>query len=533
MSSLVSHYYYNGHSREGGNDIENTSCFLYKHITSHRNGIYMKNVSATVVLRLVIAMFMVILLWPTPVFAGTLTSAKDTLSNSRLSFRGHVGSSYSSGSTTLAIASSSNPDNDLLNLFPRDTICFPDAGLNGCAGSTSYTIATIPSQSGQTMALASALVTALDTSNFAVSTQSAIHTVTFTTVSAVSSGSVRVIIPAFTNSNTTTTDGFPDFGGSVSSSGFDLNGINGSPGTYITCAGGAVTWGTPTVSLPGSSASSDHEINCPFTGTLSSSTAVTITIGTSGKRVINPAPVTSGHTRGTSDVYTVTIRELDGSSNIIDSTDVKVAPVEGVLVSATVDTSLTFTISGVDTTSTSTCGRVASSTTGGTSTASTVPFHTITSPDTAYQMAQLLTVSTNSTSGYAVTAEENAVLSIDGLGVNTIPDTTCGATPCTSGGTADPSPQDWVTYGTYRGFGYSLENVSGSDAKFQYNDSSRTFNAAPFYITGASSGPPTLMSNGSPVSSSQVRVCYQIVVSGTQRAGYYLNKVTYIATPVF
>ncbi|MEN9327384.1 MAG: hypothetical protein RI947_192 [Candidatus Parcubacteria bacterium] len=467
------------------------------------------------------------------VHAGTLTGAKDTLSNSRFSFRGHVGSGIASGGTTVTIAASSNPDNDLLNLFPRDVVCFADEGLNGCASNTSYTIATIPSQSGQTMALASALTTALDTSNIVISTQSAIHTVTFTTASAVNSGSVRVIIPAFTTSSTTTIDGFPDFGSSVSGSGFDLNGINGSPGTYITCAGGSVTWGTPTVTLPGSSGSGDHEVNCPFTGTLNSSTSVSITVGTSGKKVINPAPITSGHTRGTSDVYTITIRELDGSSNVIDTADVKVAPVEGVLVSATVDTSLTFSITGVDTTSTSTCGRTASASTGAASTSTTVPFHTITSSDTAYNMAQLLTVSTNSTSGYGVTVEENAALSIDGLGVTTIANTSCGATPCTSGGIADPTPRDWITYGTYRGFGYSLENVSGSDAKFQYSDSSRTFNAAPFYVTGASTGPPAVMSNGGSVSSSQVRVCYQIVVSGTQTAGYYLNKLTYIATPNF
>lgn len=478
-------------------------------------------------------LFLLLLKAPVIVHAGTLTSAKDTISNSRLSFRGHVSGSVSSGATTVSIASSSNPDNDLLNLFPRDNVCFPDAGLNGCAGNVNYTIATVPSQSGQTFALSSALTTALDSSNFAISTQSAIHTITFTTASAVNAGSFRVIIPAFTNGSTTTTDGFPDFGSSISSSGFDLNGINSAPGTYITCAGGSGSYNTPTVTLPGSSTSGEHEINCPFTNTISSGQTITITIGTSGKRVVNPAPITSGHSRGTSDVYTVTIRELDGSSNIVDSADVKIAPIEGVLVSATVDTSLTFTIAGVDTTSVSTCGRVASASTGATSTATTVPFHSITSPDTAYQMAQLITVSTNSTSGYSVTTEENAVLSIDGLGVNTIPDTACGATPCTSGGTADPSPQDWVTYGTYRGFGYSLENVSGTDAKFQYNDSSRTFNAAPFYITGASSGPPKIMSNSGPVSSSQVRVCYQIAVAGTQRAGYYLNKLTYIATPTF
>lgn len=487
-----------------------------------------------IVVFIFVQLFYVFLLkTPRIVSAGTLTTAKDTLSNSRLTFRGKVSGSIGSGNTTVTVASSSNPDNDLLNLFPRDTICFPDAGLNGCVGNAQYTIATIPSQSGQTFALSAALTTALDSTNFAISTQSAIHTITFVTASAVNAGSFRVIIPAFTNSSTTTIDGFGDSGSSISNSGFDLNGINTAPGTYITCAGGSGSYNTPTVTLPGSSASGEHEINCPFTNTIASGQTITITIGTAGKKIVNPAPITSGHTRGTADVYTVTIRELDGSSNIVDTADVKIAPIEGVLVSATVDTSLTFTIAGVDTASVSTCGRTASASTGATSTATTVPFHSITSPNTAYNMAQLLTVSTNSTSGYAVTTEENGVLSIDGLGSTTIANTTCGATPCTSGGTADPTPREWTDYTTYRGLGYSLENVSGTDAKFQYSDSSRTFNAAPFYITGASSGPPTIMSNSAPVSTSQVRVCYQIAVAGTQQAGYYINKLTYIATPTF
>jgi hypothetical protein len=41
------------------------------------------------------------------------------------------------------------------------------------------------------------------------------------------------------------------------------------------------------------------------------------------------------------------------------------------------------------------------------------------------------------------------------------------------------------------------------------------------------------MSNTGAVAGSAVHVCYQIATSTTQKAGYYLNKLTYIATPTF
>jgi hypothetical protein len=65
------------------------------------------------------------------------------------------------------------------------------------------------------------------------------------------------------------------------------------------------------------------------------------------KKLINPAPK-STHTQGTADTYNVKIQILGYPQyNIIDSTIVTVSPTEAVLVSSTINPSLTFTIGGI------------------------------------------------------------------------------------------------------------------------------------------------------------------------------------------
>lgn len=443
---------------------------------------------------------------------ATLTSAKDTLSNSRLSFRAKVNSG-SSGTAVFTIQSG-QADADTQNLFPRDTVCFGDSltAPNGCIGSVSYTVATIPTYNGTTVELTSALGTAMTSSDIVVATQSATHTITFTTANAVNNPIIKVLIPAVGSGNTAK-DGFADYGASATAgtSGFDANAMGNSD---VTCTGTGPTW-TPTFVTSVTSGDNYHRAVCTGSGTLAASTAVTIVIGVTNK-LINPAPVTSGHSRGTADVYNVTINEYDsGGTNVVDSTIVSIAPVEGVLVSATVQNTLSFSIAAVS--SGTPCGKALSVTT----TATTVPFGTITS-GAFYNAAHLLTVSTNAASGYSVTAQENAALSIDGLSVTTLADTACPPNTCTT-----TSQADWTTTST-SGFGYSLANSSGTDASFLYNTSA-TFNARPF----DSSTARTIMTNTAPVNGSAVNVCYQIATSGTQKAGYYLNKLTYIATPTF
>lgn len=443
---------------------------------------------------------------------ATLTSAKDTLSNSRLSHRSQVVSGASG--TGLITIGAGQSDTDTQNIFPRDNICFANSGLNGCEGTptnqnNTYTVGAIPTYNGTIIELSSVLTSALVSTDIAVSSQSATHTVVFTTANTVNNPIFEVRIPAKTQTSASN-DGFPDFGASAvaGTSGFDLAGVVAGD---VTCS-----TGTASVTSSASSGGNYHSIKCTVTGTVNSSTVETITIGSTHK-IVNPAPVTSGHSRGAADVYNVTINEYDsGGTNVVDDAIISIAPVEGVLVSATVQNTLTFSIAA-DSSGNSRCGKTNSVST----TATTVPFGTITS-GSFYNAAHLLSVSTNAANGYVVTVQENGALSIDGLGVTTLADTACPPNTCTTTAWAD-----WTTTST-SGFGYSLANSSGTDATFLYNTSA-TFNARPF----DSSTPRTIMGNSAPVSGSAAYVCYQIATSGTQKAGYYLNKLTYIATPTF
>jgi hypothetical protein len=153
-----------------------------------------------------------------------------------------------------------------------------------------------------------------------------------------------------------------------------------------------------------------------------------------------------------------------------------------------------------------------------------------------------LTVSTNSTGGYKVYAEENDQMGKDGIACSgasageandCVQDTVCDGTGCTH-----QTYRDWGSDpSSYPGLGYSLENVSGTDATFEFDTSAGTFNAKQFADQEASESRSAanahIMTNSGPVDSSSVNVCYRIDITATQPAGYYYNKVIYTAVPTF
>lgn len=485
-----------------------------------------------IVFILAIAAIVGYFIFPRSTFSAPLDNAKDTLSTSRLSYHAGVTGTISSGETTINIDTSSNPDNNTTHLFPGDTVCFADAGLNGCKGNVTYTVASIIDT--DTFTITSTLSTALAATDNVIATSSATHTITFDTTASVVDGSVLIRIPANTNT-ATSNNGFADSGSDASSTqGFDLNSISASD---ITCSGGAPSWGAETVTASSGTGSGEHEIYCPFTGTLASGQTVTVTLG--GPKLINPAPA-SDHTQGIANDLQLTIEEYDNntpaSGTLISSSDVAVAPIEQVFVSATVDETIAFSIAAVTTGGTA-CGISPSVT----STYNTIPFGTM-ALNTFKTMAHDLEVSTNASSGYAVTAIANDQMGMNGnvctadagVGDNCIPDTLCDGGAC-----SHTAADDWET-NTNNGFGYSLDSSDGTDAAFEWDGTSGTcdgagtdFCAKQFADNENSQAVQTIMSNGSPVNSKNVYVCYRISVGATQPAGYYYNKITYVATPTF
>ena len=455
--------------------------------------------------------------------SGNLTSASATLSNSRLSYRAGVASG-SSGSAIVTIDATGNPDNNTSHLFPGDALCFTDVLINGCIGSTTYTAANIVNST--TFNLSPALANTLLTDGYADASQSGSLTIAFTTTSQVPlDGDILITIPMADNAKGN--DGLPDAASSIATGGFDLNAI--AVGDITTTGCTDANW-TATETITVGATTVDHTIRVDrVTTACAASSAVTVTIdATPG--IVNPPPITTGHTQGGADVYTVNVKTRDGSDNTIDQVDVLVAPVEAVFVSATVDETLTFAVAA-GAAAASTCGQ----TTDITTTAMTIPWGTFAAVNTFYEGSHDLTVSTNADAGYSVKIEENDQMGKNGVActgatagesVNCIKDTVCDAT-C-----SESTSTEWTT-ATNNGLGFSLANVSGTDAAFLYNESSRTFSSRQIADIEGAETKQTIMSNAAQVSGSRAYVCYRASVSATQPAGYYYNKVKYTATATF
>ena len=452
--------------------------------------------------------------------AASLTNISATLSNPRLSFYGAVNGGTSAGVSAINIKTSGNyGDKNTNHLFPNDTVA---VGVNG-----NMTVASIVDS--DTFVLSSPLSVSVADGAAVYATQSGTLTITFTITNQIpANGYVLVTIPdPATNGN----DGAPDTADSVTNNGFDLNGM--TTANITTSGGTGCTWSTETLTA-GSGSGHKYKVK---TTTACTGGSITVTVGDTNKGLVNPAPIYSGHTQGTADVYRISVGtytdDPDSGGSLIDSGYAIAAPVEAVLVSATVEESLSFAVGAVNS-GTTACGQLMDVTT----TATSVPWGTLSIPNSFSEAAHTLTVSTNANNGYTVKIEENDQMGLNGKtcsGANAgeaddcIQDTTCnGTSPCD-----ESTSGDWTDASTYRGLGYSLANISGTDAAFTYNESGRTFSAKQIADQEASETKQIIMSNSGAVDSKQIYVCYRIAISGTQPAGYYYNKVKYTATATF
>jgi len=455
--------------------------------------------------------------------SGNLTTATDTLSNSRLSFYGKVSGTYDVNSGTFIMQSSSNPDNNTNHLFPQDVVLI---GSNN-----NKTVATV--EGTLQFSTTAKTTNQLANGDAIYATQSATHTVTFTTVSTgnIQGGAIRVLVPAG-DSTSASNNSLPDGGATA---GFDFNAITAGS---VTCpTGGGVTWATATATASATYGNNLHAFECRFYGGTLAAGAYTFTIGGATK-LINPAP-RSSHTQGTADTYVVKIQQLDYASGYspVDTVNVSVSPVEAVLVSATINPSLTFSITG-QAAGASRCGVTTSVAT----TATAVPFGELTGSDTFYNAAHLISVSTNATSGYTIKLAEDDDLKKPGTS------TYINVGTCDSGSTCSPTSKgQWQTPASNYGWGYSLHTVSGSPTlAFNYDDTSggncgggTTYCAKAFACNNVSGGcsattaEQTIASSTAPTSAQTFYTCYRLNYGPTQATGYYQTRLLYYALATF
>lgn len=450
------------------------------------------------------------LFFPPVISAANLTSAKNTLQSSRMSFLGRVKSPTIAGSTHVWIytaGSSTASSLSTAGLKPGDVVKI--------GTSNNYTIATIVDADEFTTTAALATGDADDTDPIVYLAKPQ-HVITFTTASAINGGFFRVLVPAAaSNSNNSTPD----------STGFDFD-TDSAVGTATNATG--YTFAAPVATPSGgagcTSPANFHCFEYHYTGVGGTATSITLKIGaTNGVgSLIAPAPV-YGRTLYTADSYKVTIQNFPNGvdPNSVTATDdvsTSIAVIEPVRVTATVDPSLTFMIEGLA------AGTHCSLTTDVDTTASSVPLGVLTL-NTFKQAAQKLTVSTNAVSGYAVTAIENERLSNLAAVPTYIIDTTCDAgTPCTH-----TSSGAWATATGNPGFGYTTAIVSGTTPTIA--PTAPAFQHFP--NSTASESPFQIMSYSTVADTHVIDVCYQIAVGATQAAGTYENQITYTATATF
>lgn len=490
-----------------------------------------KNITLLVIL--ITATVISVVFYPRPIKSAPPTSVKNTLSSSQLSYFARIGTGVSTGDSLIRVALSGNPTNDTNNLFVGDTI---GIGVSVAGGPlTIYTVKDI----GNTALFQ--INSAIGSSNAYVgvaiiATRSAIHTFSFTPQSNFTSGYWEFLIKASNTGGETINDGIPD------TNGFDLGQDIGSTSTGsgtrlqitdVTCpsnwgigATTAFSVGTTAVITNGvGTTATYHVISCYLGvgGTNQIGVGYTMTIGkdlASGSQLINPSPANTAE--GSADVYTFYIRHRDSSSVLFDGDTIqgKIALVEAVRVTATVDPTITFTIdaTGVGTGSTA-CNSPAFGLNAANTTATQVAFGTLLLAS-ANDLGQRLSAITNADGGYVVTAYEDGKMKniTDGT---TIPDTTCGGGGCTSSGVGT----SWTSYSA-SGWGYTIQNLSVGTTIFSYG------NYRPFG-DGAANAQQIMKNTTTPTANEQAYVCYRLTASSTQEAGNYENRLIYTATATF
>ncbi len=210
------------------------------------------------------------------------------------------------------------------------------------------------------------------------------------------------------------------------------------------------------------------------------------------------------------------------STDVIDSGDARVYIIDDVVVTASVDSTFTFVISGV---ANGQAVNGSATTTATTTTATSIPFETLT-PNVSKVLAQDLAVTTNAANGFTVTVHQDQNLtSTTGADINLF-----------SNGATTSSPIAWATprntlneQWTYGHIGITSQDSSLSTGdEFGSSLWAGNFNVPRevFYHTGPSDG--VTAHEGS------TRVGFQIEIDSLQEAGNdYTNTLTYIATPMF
>nr|MBP6924595.1 hypothetical protein [Candidatus Paceibacterota bacterium] len=218
--------------------------------------------------------------------------------------------------------------------------------------------------------------------------------------------------------------------------------------------------------------------------------------------------------------------ELYITAGTVDTGRTRVAIIDNVLVEAIVNTSFTFTITGVATSTV-----VNSETTTGSTTPTSIDYGTL-SAGSAEVLAQRLNVTTNANNGFVVTVEsDSGFQSANGADIDIFDDGVDTANPAVWNAPSTVVSQEntWGHWGV---------TSSDSDLNSLGGFYTGEFDANEF-IAVSSTSPRQVFhhdgpSNGIQNNTGSTTVAYKVAISALQEAADdYNTTLTYIATPTF
>lgn len=459
-------------------------------------------------------------------FAADLVNARDTISTSRPSAASPLSSNVSSGSTTASIF-----DNGSFFLA-SDSAQIINSGTGAMVDSSTI----VSSQSadlqtvyfGQTVgnngaAGAHVLMVPI----------TAVHTIQFTTVTEIpAGGDVFITFP-----------GSADNSASPSATSFAFNGLNAGGGLPATVV-------TNNITCNASSFVTSPAIMCETTGSVSAGTTITIIIGCTSQssgsctaqspRMINPTKTASA---GTADIWKLIIETRDAGDGTLDSATVSIGTIESVTVRASIDPTLSFTITGVpngspvNTGNTTGCLQTENTNSGISSTSTAVNLGLLADSPSGTDVtvgniaAQRINISTNGANGYVLTATSSGQLINPTTGFFLASSTTPTAFPA--------SGSDWfgihacgldVATATWNSTASTACNsyISGStDPICLYAWPNTT---TPLSIASDATGP---IGNSLIAGNGVVSISYAAGADAGVPPGEYRTVITYVATPAF
>ncbi len=274
---------------------------------------------------------------------------------------------------------------------------------------------------------------------------------------------------------------------------FDDN-ITGINSANLTCPSSGVAGG------------SGNTVTCTYASPLDAGSYTITLTGTT-----NPGAIGS---------YLVHIYTRDGSAAEIEHSTVRIAIVNDVTVTATVEATLTFFVGGLATSS-----EINDELTTGSSTSQTLPFGTL-EVGTPSTLGQQLRVTTNAYYGYTVTVfQDHNLLANNGADIDSFVDGTPAAV-----GTAWASPTGTLgSENTYGHFGLSSDDSTLTGGDLFGADEWMGFNGTNPIQVMYHDGP----ADGAADDIGLTTVAYRIEINALQEAGDYSNTLTYICTPTY